>query len=376
MKTTFRGEIPPYIGAVLTDRFEENPAPIDVCGLTYGPAGVEAAFWEWHWDTGGGALNHGPIREEIQGCRLAVLDAPQGLAKPGASMRQCEFASHALNKTPDSRSLIALVAGYVNSSLDFFLALQKAGMPLDQPETPHAVVEFYSDFAWKQLTGSSTSLSRKDTPQGILERFETLKACGIGIFITAPTASQLDACLGALVALALDGRAPHIGAAMIGTKAYMDGTVIREGRLGILKPGRELSSKIRATILGLQGMANQAAIPPAIQQEEQNKAQELLDFLVTRFKESNPVLVTYDYAYEYIFGTRPKPWHAHLHPAKVINYATRTAPHEVEGFGKMRLDTFTVSKGTRKPGKEHWQAGLGYSERDWHKAFKPASLLK
>jgi len=376
MKTTFRGEIPPYLGAVLTDRLAVNPLPNDVCGLSFGPGGVVAAFWEWHWDAGGGPVNHGPIREEIQACRLAVLDAPQGLAKPGAPMRQCEIAAHAGSRTPDSRSLIALVPGYVNSSLDFFLALHKAGMPLDQPETQHAVVEFYPDFAWKQLAGGSLPLSRRDTPQGRMERLEMLKLCGVRIFIPAPTASQLDACLGALVALALDGKSPHIGAEMVGTRAYLDGPDIREGRLGLPRPGRELSQSIRAAILRLQGTASPEGAGGAVRQEEQKKAQELLDILVTRFREGQPALATYDHAYEYIFGTRPRPWLAHIHPAKVIAIAAATSPHDVAEFGRMRLDTFTVSRGTRKPGKEHWLAGLGYDQRAWHKAFKSASLLK
>lgn len=376
MRTTFRGDIPPYIGAVLTDRFAESPAPVDVCGISSGPAGVEAAFWEWHWDAGGGPVNHGPIREEIQACRLAVLDAPQGLARPGQRMRQCEIAAHAPTSTPDSRDRISSAPGYITSSLDFFLALQKAGMPLDQPGTPHAVVEFYAGFAWKCLAGHALPLSRRDTPQGARERLDIFRLCGVGIFIPSPTAAQLDACLGALVAMALDGKARGIGADMVGTKAYLDGADIREGRMAIPKPGTDLSSIIRAAILRLQGTAAPGESPNPMLQEEQGKAQALLDLLVARFREGKPVLATYDYAYEQVFGTRPKPWIAHIHPAKVLGIAALTQPHEVEGFGKMRLDTFTVSRGTRKPARGHWESGLGYDERGWHKAFKSADLLK
>jgi hypothetical protein len=376
MRTTFRGDIPPYLGAVLTDRFTESPLPIEVCGLIPNPGGAVAAFWEWHWDAGGGPVNHGPVREEIQGCRLAVLDAPQGLAKPGAPMRQCEIASQSRTRTPDSRTLIASVPGFINSSLDFFLALHKAGMPLDQPETPHAVVEFLPDYAWKRLAGASSPLSRKDTPQGVVERLEILRICGVQIHHSAPTAPRLDACLGALVAMSLDGRAHHIDAEMVGTRAYLDGAIIREGRLGIAKPGLKLSAAIRESLLRLQGTALPEAIPAPVRQAEQEKAQALLDLLVARFRENRPALATYDHAYEYIFGTRPRPWLAHIHPAKVLGYAALTAPHEVEGFGRMRLDTFTVSRGTRKPARGHWEAGLGYDERAWHNAFKKADLLK
>ena len=291
-------------------------------------------------------------------------------------MRQCEIAAQSPARMPDNRSLITVDPGYANSSLDFFLALHKAGMPLDQPETPHAVVEFLPAFAWKQLAGNSPSLSRRDTPQGITERLEIIRACGIGIYIPAPTASQLDACLGAMVAMALDGKAPHIIASMVGTRAYLDGGVIREGRLGVPKPGKELSSIIRAAILRLQGLAYRTLTPASLQEEEQGRAQELLDQMAARFREDKPVLVTYEYAYEYIFGTRPRPWLARIHPAKVIDYASQTSPQEVAGLGNVRLDTFTVSKGSRKPGREHWQAGLGYDEHSWLQAFRTASLLK
>ena len=377
MKTTFRGDIPPYLGAVLTDRFEAEPRPITVCGLTRRIGGyLEVALWEWHWDPGDGPVNHGPLREEIQECRLAVLDAPQGLAKPGQPRRQCEIISHSSTPTPDHRNRISTLPGYVNSSLDFFLALQKSGMPLDQPDSPHAVVEFYPDFAWKQLAGPSIPLSRRETPQGTMERLEILKLCGVlGIPLNA-TSTELDACLGALIAAAIDNRAGEISAEMVGTRAYLDEGVIREGRLAVPRPGNKISALLRTTLLGRQGMAFPDQMPEPVRIEEQKKAQNLLDQLVTRFQENKPALATYDYAYEFIFGTKPRPWLAHIHPAKVLNYAAQTHPHDIEGFGKMRLDTFTVSKGTRKPGREHWQAGLGYDERAWHKAFKSADLLK
>ena len=165
-------------------------------------------------------------------------------------------------------------------------------------------------------------------------------------------------------------------AEMTGTRAYLDGQDIREGRLAVPRPGQDLAMEIRTAILRLQGSAPRPGPHSGMAQAEADKAQALLDQLVARFRDGKPALATYDYAYEFIFGTRPKPWLARIHPAKVLGYAELTSVQEVGGFGKMRLDTFTVSRGTRKPAHGHWEAGLGNDERAWQRAFKTADLLK
>ena len=101
MKTTRTFEVSPYLGADLTDRYARAPRAIDVCGLTPLPGGAFAArFWTWTCDVAPRPLEVGPLVEEIQQARVAMLDGPQGLARPPAAMRVCERLTGAPGRTP------------------------------------------------------------------------------------------------------------------------------------------------------------------------------------------------------------------------------------------------------------------------------------
>ena len=95
---------PPYLSADLTDRYAHGCRAIDVCGLTPSANGeLEASFWHWDWDPAPRALDVRVRAEEFSAARCSMLDGPQGLARPGQSMRACDRAAGAPAKVPDQR---------------------------------------------------------------------------------------------------------------------------------------------------------------------------------------------------------------------------------------------------------------------------------
>jgi hypothetical protein len=133
MRTTRTGrDVSRYLGADLTDRYAQAPRAIDVCGLTPLPGGTFAArFWTWTWDVGPRPLVVGPLVDEIDRARVVMLDGPQGLARPPASMRVCERLTGAPGKTPHQRPPLHVpFAGFINSSVELFEALHAAGVSI------------------------------------------------------------------------------------------------------------------------------------------------------------------------------------------------------------------------------------------------------
>lgn len=128
MRSTLN-EVPPYLGADLTDRYSSACRATDVCGLTpVADSTLEASFWTWEWDPAPQPLVVTAIAKELAGTRVAMLDGPQGLARNGNALRDCERQSAAVGRTPDSRPLLNRpFGGFICSSLDLFSALERAG---------------------------------------------------------------------------------------------------------------------------------------------------------------------------------------------------------------------------------------------------------
>src|SRR5450631_4433331 len=69
-------------------------------------------------------LEVGPIVGEIHLARIAMLDGPQGLARPPARMRACERLTGAPGKTPHLEpGAYVPFAGFIRSSVELFGAL-------------------------------------------------------------------------------------------------------------------------------------------------------------------------------------------------------------------------------------------------------------
>jgi hypothetical protein len=297
-----------YIGGDLTDRYSVGCRPIDVCGLTLAGDRLRASFWQWKWDPAPRALNIDPIIEEIRKVRAVMLDGPQGLALPGRSLRSCERQAGAVGKTPDTRPPIDRpYATYINSSLDLFLALHKAGILVDPPDQKGGVCEVYPGHIWSIL--AAQPIPKKSTKEGRLVRKRILEAIGIVGLSELPTHDENDACIGSVMAAAADGKIKGMRVQAIGLELTVDKDLLREGRMVIPIITESLRSAISVSI---------AAMDPDIKVQSEsikdvygsvnNRATQLLSFLIDKANEGKAQICTYSWAYRYIFNTTYKKW--------------------------------------------------------------------
>jgi predicted nuclease with RNAse H fold len=207
VKTTRVGPVPPYIGADLTDRYAKGCRPNDVCGLTPTRRGtLQATFWEWHWDPAPQPLDSRPIVAELAQARCSMLDGPQGLARPGRSMRECDRVARAAGRVPQRRpDLDRPFGGFICSSLDLFAALKKAKLE---------VGEAYPGAIWTRL--AKTKLESKKTERGRASRVKL---------------DQLDAAIAAVTAAAAAGAIDGLAVESVGDPLRSDKGVLREGTM-------------------------------------------------------------------------------------------------------------------------------------------------
>jgi hypothetical protein len=244
--STLKDSVPLYIGGDLTDRYSKNIRDVDVCGLMPGENNtLTASFWFWSWDAAPGALDVTAIAKELSATRAAMLDGPQGLATIGNSLRACERESAAAGKTPEKRPASGRpFAGFVLSSLDIFEALRRAGTNISPPQFLRGVSEVYPGHIWKILARPS-SLSKKSTVKGRLERRQILEALGVSDLPELPTHDQNDACVAAVLAAAADGAVQGISLTGIGSPLFADpDAILREGLMVI----PEVTAKTREMI--------------------------------------------------------------------------------------------------------------------------------
>jgi hypothetical protein len=220
----FRG----YLGVDTTDAFAARRRSFDVCGLLPDGARLLASFWTWAFD-GEGIGDVRALAEEVRAARGTVIDAPQALARAGEPMRQCERLTRAPGHTPDRMPDPGRpFAGFVRTGVLLFDALVAAGVPIAEGELVGGAAEFFPGSNWSLLAGER--LPKKETPEGRQARRALLERLGV-VFPrgSAPTHDGLDACLGALIAAAADGRLPGSTVERVGAPLERGGSSLREG---------------------------------------------------------------------------------------------------------------------------------------------------
>ena len=241
METTRIGEVPPFLGADLTDRYARNVRPIDVCGLAPEGVGFTVRFWTWTWDPAPNAVDADWVVKEFES-RASMLDGPQALARVPEKMRACERLTGAPGKTPHQRPALHLpFAGFVNSALDLFAALQSSGVPISPAAGLHGCGEVYPGDMWSALR---RGLPKKTTRAGRRLRACILTTLGVRGLPELPTHDQNDAAIGAMAAAALAGAVPGVGAQLIG-----DAVVV--GPAGELREGPMV--RLSVTSVDLRG---------------------------------------------------------------------------------------------------------------------------
>jgi hypothetical protein len=352
--------VPPYIGADLTDRYSggNEPRAIDACGLIPDGPKLHARFWKWIWDPGHATLDVGDIAEEIRVARWTMIDGPQALASPGSTLRVCERESGAAGKTGSDWAEIQklnrsrkMFAGYVLSSLELFRALNATGIVISPKRFiapaggPGCVGEYYPGDLWnkrivtpafKLNNKSKMVLRKKGSPEGRMARNRLLRALGV-VFPNGDSLShdQLDACLGAVLGAVADGKISGVSIGSIGqdlTGPDNQG-YLREGPMAILEVKSEsLALEIRdsiksewlvgvdsATSVKVHHLQAQAGsrrpngatdefLPRFSGKDPRSRALELQAWLVGCADRAEPSLCTYWAAYQRIFEMEGNPF--------------------------------------------------------------------
>ncbi|MEJ2344789.1 MAG: DUF429 domain-containing protein [Gammaproteobacteria bacterium] len=221
-----------YLGVDLSSRYARVPRPNDACELvSNGDGTLHALFWQWRWPAGDLASNLGPLLERIHGARLVMIDGPQGLARPGAAVRESERLCATPGRTGDRLpDLTRPYSGFLRSSIELYAALHGRGVPLSVVGAAGGVHEFYPGGAWPRLAGRR--LSRKTSEAGRRQRTALLRRFGVHLDPTGEPLShdRLDACLGAVLAAAADGAIAGLQVAPVGCALWRDdGGILREG---------------------------------------------------------------------------------------------------------------------------------------------------
>ena len=366
MQSTLSETVPEYIGADLTDRYAAGCRDIDVCGLRpVGNSRLEAIFWHWRWDRAPEPLDVGPIAKELRGARVAMLDGPQGLANERSAIRVCERCSAAVGKTPDARpALNKPFAGFICSSLDLFSALAREGILVGPPTFSGGVFEVYPGHIWAILSGGRP-LPRKATDDGRIARKHILESFGISGLPLLPTHDQNDACVAAMIAAAADGQISTMSVAAIGDPLSVDARgVLREGSMIIPR----FTGASQATATPPPPPIETAASPVSNQ-----KADELLTQFVSKALQGDPQVCTYAWAYRHLFDASYVKF-SQAFTSRVIRAARSTHPRLLAGLGPVRLDTFIVSKQTRRPSDGYWHTAP-HDREDWERALGTATVL-
>lgn len=373
-----------YISADLTDRYAIRCRPIDVCGLeTAGDGRFKASFWQWFWDPVPNPLDIRPLLPELRAARCTMLDGPQGLARPGRSMRGCDRAAGAAAKVPGERPSRSLpFGGFVCSSLDLFQALADAGLEISPTPPGCGVGEVYPGLIWPRLTRNR--LPKKSTKVGVAARTALLRALGVDGIPASVNHDQLDAAIGAVVAAAAAGAFPGIRADSLGEPLYRDNGVLREGPMIIpVVTSQELVDRLAAVPIPAESDSPEgaappelpsAAVPPSAAGAAAARAQDLLRWFVRQAAEGHPHVCTYSWAHAYLTGKRVEIW-SQAYTQAVLRIATSTTPLPLPGLGDVRLDAFIVRKEDGEPGPGHWEAA-SYNAPRWREVFHGANTLR
>lgn len=181
---------------------------------------LEVAFSEWEYESAG----IGMVADEDK--VVVAIDGPQGLAKNGAKLRECERLLGAPGKTPDHLPVPdgTPFAGFIRGSVELFRELVKR-LPLvqDPGDISSRLIEVYPGAAWPVLAGER--LRKKTTKEGRRLRKQTLQARGVRFPSGLPTHDELDAALAGYIAW----RFTRGEAVCEGSRPFYDGGFLREG---------------------------------------------------------------------------------------------------------------------------------------------------
>lgn len=226
-----------YLGVDPSSRYAHRPRAVDVCSLVPDARGcLQAHFWCWEWDAGGGMPAVDGILDELRRSPCVMVDGPQGLAAPGRSVRAAERLCRAAGKTPDRlpEPGDGPYGGFIRSSVELFAALHGAGVAVSPAGLIGGVNEFYPGEGWRRLAGRR--LPVKTTAVGRKLRGDWLRRFGVRLPGTA-SHDQLDACLGALLAAAADGRVAGLEVEWVGPPLRVDRSgALREGPIALPRP--------------------------------------------------------------------------------------------------------------------------------------------
>ena len=105
------------------------------------------------------------------------------------------------------------------------------------------------------------------------------------------------------------------------------------------------------------------------------RAERLLDMLVTRLVQGTPVVVSYRRAHTMLSGEPgPLPPEREAACARwLVRFSTGTRAVAVGRLGPVTLDSFLVEGATRRPGADHW-ARVHYDADEWAEVFGQAKL--
>lgn len=237
----------PYLGVDLSSRYAREPRPIDVCGLHVNAAGgFDASFWQWYWDAPTEEPDLTDILAELRAARSVMVDGPQALAGKGRQVRACERACRAPGRTPDRVPAADVPYGtFIRSAVEWFDALDRAGIAVSPAGAVGGVNEFYPAAAWFRLAGQRR-LPVKTSAVGRRVRLDLLRRHGVRFpRRLSPSHDALDACLGAFLAAIADHRVAGMSLETCGLPLRRDRDGLREGP--ILLP-RLLSNAIRNTL--------------------------------------------------------------------------------------------------------------------------------
>ena len=227
----------PYLGVDLTSRYGNPPRPVDVCALRPEPrGGLQAFWWQWHWDQTDTPLQLAPLLDELRTARSVMVDGPQALAARGRRVRVSERLCRAAGKTPDRLPPDGMpYAGFIRSSVEWFAAIHAVGLTVSPPHSLGGVCEYYPGEGWVRL--SQRRLPNKRSAVGRKVRQDLLRRYGVRFPRgAAPGHDELDACLGALLAAAADGAVAGLGIETVGLALQAGTHGLREGPIVLPQP--------------------------------------------------------------------------------------------------------------------------------------------
>jgi len=364
---------------------------MDVCGLEMRGNDIIACFWTWSWEPGD-RINVSAVLPEVRAARSLMLDAPQGLAQVGCSIRCSERTLGAAGKTGDTRPFLTQpYGGFIGSSLDLFAAFHFAGLAIS-PASMLGICEVYPAAIWTRL---ARRIPNKHRLAGREARVAILQVLGVAIPTAAPTHDQLDACAAALVGAAADDRIPGMKVVPVGDPVWWDTThnCLREGPILIPQidaalagrlerivapwtsmlppPRRRITNTSRKSVMKLSRSMEPAVRPVLAGATREDRAGELFELLVAELIDGRPTLCTYRAGVAMILGYAK---YTPAYGAQLIKLATQSVTLEVDGLGEIKLDTFLVNQ-NYQPGDKHWENAT-YSQAEWDRAFFGAAVIE